>query len=284
MKVIGNTLHIHKEITKLKRRGKKIAFVATMGALHAGHSALIRKARKTADIVIVSIYVNKLQFGPREDYSRYPRNINNDLLTCRAQKVDIVFNPKEDDFYSDTHSTYVNEDVLSVGLCGKNRKEHFEGVTTVLAKLFNSVRPDIVYFGQKDYQQYKVVERMVRDLQYPIKVVMVPTVREKDGLALSSRNAYLTAEQRKKAAKINMIIKEGIEKYAQEANVATAENYMCKKMKSIGIHKIDYVKIVKKDNLSDKIEKNSDIVCAVAVWVGKVRLIDNIIMKCRKGA
>src|SRR5882757_9656790 len=199
MKLVESTAAMVRLSAKWPR---KVAFVPTMGALHAGHLSLIKLARRTVGprgLVVVSIFVNPLQFGPKEDLSRYPRPLAQDLRLCREIGVDVVFHPSVASMYPEPPTTYVDETTLSQGLCGAARPGHFRGVCTVVAKLFQLVRPDFAVFGQKDYQQLTVIRRMVRDLNFPIEIVRAPTYRERDGLALSSRNAYLTAEQRSQA-------------------------------------------------------------------------------------
>jgi pantoate--beta-alanine ligase len=239
------------------RSGERVGFVPTMGALHEGHLALIRRARAECARVVVSIYVNPTQFGPREDLSRYPRPRARDLALCRAAGVDVVFAPVQ--LYAPDHSTWVEEVALSQGRDGASRPGHFRGVATVVLKLFNLVRPTHAYFGQKDAQQVDVVRRMVRDLDVPLKIVVAPTVRAPDGVALSSRNVYLSAEERGVAIQFAQAVRETAQSVRPVALLKTA-------LKKIPGLRIDYVEPV------------DDRLCA-AVWVGKTRLIDNARIK-----
>lgn len=230
---------------------KRISLVPTMGALHEGHLSLIRAARKKSDIVVVSIFVNPIQFGPKEDYKRYPRPFNKDKKLLDA---DILFHPDVKEMYPDGYSTYVSEERLSNTMCGLSRPGHFKGVCTVVLKLFNIVQPDIAFFGQKDYQQALIIKRMVRDLNLPIKIEIMPTVREPDGLAMSSRNKYLSQAERKKAVILYQSLLE--------------------RKKPRGI-KLDYFVRVDKDTLRPRKDGR---LLAVAGWVGKTRLVDNVII------
>ena len=260
MKLTSSISSLQKLIRAEKREGKTVTFVPTMGALHQGHLSLIRKARREGDILVVSIFVNPTQFGPREDYKKYPRPFNRDKKLAEKNGVDILFCPKAGQMYPEAYSTYVIEKRLSKPMCGKRRPDHFCGVTTVVLKLFNIVQPDIAFFGQKDYQQALIVERMVKDLNLPVKTKVLPIIREKDGLALSSRNRYLTKQQRKEALLLYKMLKKG------------------KRIKDKDV-KIEYFVIVDKDTLSPlgKTKKGKTLI-AVAAKVGKIRLIDNILL------
>ena len=200
MKIIHSINQMASVSKRLRADGQAIGFVPTMGALHEGHLSLMRKARKENDVVVVSIFVNPIQFGPQEDYRRYPRNLRQDARLCSKEGVGIIFYPQAKDIYPQGYKTYVDVEDLSKVLCGKFRPGHFSGVATVVTKLFNIVNPDIAYFGQKDAQQAIIIQRMAKDLNMPIKIKVMPTVREKDDLALSSRNAYLSKSERKDAA------------------------------------------------------------------------------------
>ena len=199
MKIIRGIIPMQKLCGRLKAEGRKIGFVPTMGALHEGHLALIRKARKENDTLVVSIFVNPAQFGPKEDFKRYPRSLTRDSLLCKKCGVDIIFSPAVSSIYPKGYRTYVRVEGLSEVLCGAFRKGHFRGVATVVAKLFNIVQPDRAYFGQKDAQQCVIIKKMCRDLNMPLDIKVLPTVRGPGGLALSSRNAYLSPEERKDA-------------------------------------------------------------------------------------
>ena len=260
-----------------------VALVPTMGALHAGHLALVAQARRAvghAGLVVVSIFVNPLQFGPKEDLSRYPRPLRRDLSLCRGAGVDLVFQPNPAEMYAPGHSITVNETLLSGGLCGGSRPGHFSGVCTVVAKLFNLVRPDVALFGQKDYQQLAIIRRMVRDLDFPVKIVPVETVREPDGLALSSRNIYLTAEERAQAPALRRAlmlaaaaVKNG------ERSVVRVRAILTKELARAPLARIDYVEIVDAENLQPVTRIEKPTVLALAVFFGRTRLIDNIVVR-----
>jgi len=265
MKVIISAASLQKICIKLA--GKSIGLVPTMGALHAGHESLIKKSVSSNDITIVSIFVNSKQFGPGEDYLKYPRSIAADLKVCKAYKVDYVFVPRPKDMYAKDHSTYVDVSGLSELLCGAVRKGHFRGVTTVVAKLFNITFADNAYFGLKDFQQLKVIQKMAADLNFKTRVVPCPTVREKDGLALSSRNTYLSPAERAQALKISEALLSGLSPSA------------IKKRIKKDFPKYDYIEILDAGTLGKISKKTKEAVIAVAVWIGKTRLIDNITVR-----
>ena len=259
-----------------KCNGKSVGFVPTMGYLHEGHKALIKLARMQNDIVVVSIFVNPTQFGEGEDYDRYPRDLERDLAICEELGVDVVFAPEVKEMYPEGYRTRVCPGDIAKVLEGKFRPGHFEGVATVVTKLFNIVQPDRAYFGEKDYQQLKIIEQMVRDLNIPVEIVPVPTVRDKDGLALSSRNVYLSPEERESALAIyksfllaEKMIKAG-ERDAEKIKKAMEEFIK----RHPHVKKIDYIEITD-ENLNPKriVEKGDRIL--VAVHVGNARLIDN---------
>ena len=259
-----------KTVLVLKRRSKTIAFVPTMGALHEGHLSLIKNARKEADIVIVSIFVNPTQFGPKEDYKKYPRTFSKDVKLLKEIGVDYVFSPKVKDMYPDGFSTYIFEDDLSNCLCGKSRPGHFNGVLTVVLKLFNIVQPDIAYFGQKDYQQLVMIKKMVKDLNLPIKIRILPTKRDKNGLALSSRNSYLSDKKYNEALSLYKMLK--IVKKTRSLSEGK------RNIKKVKLKKLDYLIAVDSKTLKPvkKIKKGN--VVLIAAKVGKTRLIDNVIV------
>jgi pantoate--beta-alanine ligase len=282
MRIVKNISELREIIKKIKRKRKIVGFVPTMGALHLGHLSLIRKAKKEADFVVVSIFVNPTQFGPNEDYKRYPRPFKKDKEILEKEKVDLLFYPSVKTMYSKDFSTYVEEVSLSKVLCGKFRPGHFKGVCTVVAKLFNIVAPNIAYFGQKDYQQARIIKRMVRDLNFPVKIKVLPIVREKDGLALSSRNSYLSLQERKDALCLYKALnkaKELIEKGEREVKLIKRE--MKKIIKKVKYTKIDYIEIVDADNLREIERIKGKILIALAVWIGKARLIDNFILNVK---
>ncbi len=279
MKVTGKIEELRRALKPVRIAEKSVGFVPTMGALHEGHLSLIRRAREDTDFVVVSIFVNPTQFCPGEDYNQYPRPIEADLRLCEKEEVDLVFNPEIDEMYPRDQLTVVSVKKLTENLCGRFRPGHFDGVTTVVTKLFNIVQPDVAYFGQKDAQQAIVIKRMVEDLNFPIKIVVCPTVREKDGLALSSRNQYLTPDQRKQANSLYQALlfaKERVE--AGETNPETVINGMRKIIESAGPCRIDYISIVDLDKLEDVREIKLPVLIALAVHIGKARLIDNIII------
>ena len=280
MKLYKRISDLQRDILKLKREGKRIGFVPTMGYLHEGHLSLARYARRENDIVVISIFVNPTQFGPREDYRRYPRDLKRDLRLAREEGVDIVFYPSVEEMYPTKYRTYVEVEELSRVLCGKSRPGHFRGVTTVCAKLFNIVMPDVAYFGQKDAQQAIIIKRMVRDLNFPLKIKVLPIVREKDGLALSSRNVYLSSEERKEATVLyrslkiaEQMVKEGVK---DSRKIKRRVRNMISRKKTA---KIDYVEIVSLEDLEPVTVIDKPALLALAVWFGKARLIDNTILK-----
>jgi pantoate--beta-alanine ligase len=248
-----------------------------MGALHAGHVSLMRKARKLAGgsgTVAVSIFVNPAQFGPKEDFSRYPRTFGKDCRLCREAGVDMVFHPAPEEVYPEGFSTYVDEERVSLGLCGKSRPGHFRGVCTVVLKLFNILGPDVAVFGEKDYQQVAVIRQMVRDLNVPVRIVAAPTVREADGLALSSRNAYLSREERMEAPVIRKALLQAREAaYREPGDLA---RLVRREIGRARLAKMDYVEVLDADSLAAPGEGTRELVIACAVYFGKTRLIDNI--------
>lgn len=263
--------------------GHPIVLVPTMGALHAGHLSLIQKARKLArekGTVVVSIFVNPTQFGPGEDFSRYPRTFPQDRRLCEEAGVDLIFHPTPEDMYPPGFSTYVDEDRMSLSLCGKSRPGHFRGVCTVVLKLFNIIAPDAAVFGRKDYQQAAIIGQMVRDLNVPVRVVTAPTVREPDGLALSSRNVYLSPEQRAQAPVIRKALL--LARDASSAHPAALAKLVRKEITAAPLAKIDYVEVLDAITLENPGPETRDVVIACAVWFGKTRLIDNIRRKPQK--
>lgn len=263
-----------------KKSGSKIGFVPTMGALHEGHISLVHEARRHCDFVVVSIFVNPMQFGPDEDFHRYPRPLLDDLKLCTNAGVNLVFNPSVEEMYPADFTTVVEVNGLTNNLCGKSRPGHFKGVTTVVMKLFGQVQPDAVYLGQKDAQQALVIKRMARDLDLPIEVVICPTLREADGLAMSSRNRYLSSEQRSVAPlifKSLCLLKEemGLGKHKL---ISQYREDLLKRLEAISNGVVDYVEIMNTDSL-EVLEKMSGIILvAVAIRLGNTRLIDNIII------
>jgi len=280
MKIIKSAAQMQKLIMDLKKKGKLIGFVPTMGYLHEGHLSLMRRARKDCDISIISIFVNPTQFGPHEDYKKYPRDLKRDERLAKSVGVDIVFYPSVKEMYPKKYCTYVEVEDLAKGLCAATRPGHFKAVTTVVAKLFNIVGPDVAYFGQKDAQQARVIQQMVKDLNLPIKIKILPIVREVGGLALSSRNQYLSLRQREDALVLSQSLKKAramIKKGVRSSGkiISMMRSSISKKKTA----KIDFIACVDFETLKpvQRIKKNTLIV--LAVWIGKTRLIDNIIVK-----
>ena len=250
-----------------KLAGRRIALVPTMGYLHDGHMSLIEAAkRRGADEIVVSVFVNPVQFGPNEDYAKYPRDERADLAKCRLAGATAVFFPTPENMYLPRHSVYVNEEDLSKGLCGARRPGHFRGVCTVVAKLFNLAHPDFAVFGQKDYQQAQVIRRMVRDLNFDLDVVVAPIVREDSGLAMSSRNTYLSAEEREKA----LAISKGLREFRSVAKLR-------RDLERAGL-RVDYVECVDAETLEPRKRPEKGCCVLVAAYSGKTRLIDNALL------
>lgn len=282
MVVTGSIDKVREVIREARKKGKIVGFVPTMGALHEGHLSLIKAARRDSSFVVVSIFVNPTQFGPKEDYRSYPRNFKKDIELVKKEKIDLLFYPPAKVIYPDGFSTYISETCLSRALCGKSRPGHFIGVCTVVAKLFNIIEPDIAYFGQKDYQQARIIKKITKDLNFPTKIKVLPIVRERDGLAMSSRNIYLNSKEREVArclySAINLakkLIKKG------ERNSRKVISKMEELMKSKKRVEIDYIEIVDADELNDLKRIGGRALIALAVYVGKTRLIDNIIVNVK---
>ena len=278
MKVI-RTIKEMQETADAIRREKRIGFVPTMGYLHEGHLALVRKARELTDVVVASIFVNPIQFGPTEDLAKYPRDFERDHKLLEAERTDIIFYPDYKEMYPDGYTTYVQVRGLEDYLCGQTRKGHFVGVATVVAKLFNVVKPHVAVFGQKDYQQLTIIERMVKDLNMDIEIIGYPTVREKDGLAMSSRNTYLSSAEHEKALLIHASIRKLQELVkAGERSAQALKAEAGKVLSSSNGIEIEYVSISDPNTLveAEIIEKKA--VYAVAVRIGKTRLIDNALL------
>lgn len=276
MKILGTVNEVRSLVKEWKSQGLKVGFVPTMGYLHEGHKSLIDKAVKENDKVVVSIFVNPIQFGPKEDLASYPRDLERDSKLCEDAGASAIFHPEKEEMYFDDFCTHVDIEGLSDGLCGKSRPIHFRGVCTVVSKLFNIVNPDRAYFGEKDAQQLAIIKRMVRDLNFDIEIVGCPIVREEDGLAKSSRNTYLSSEERKAATILSKSLALG--KKALESGERDSEKVkkiIIDNINTEPLAKIDYVDIV--DSLSmaevNKIEKT--VLVAMAVYIGKTRLIDN---------
>ncbi|EPY2278178.1 pantoate--beta-alanine ligase [Clostridium sporogenes] len=263
-------------IKKWKDENLSIGYVPTMGYLHEGHASLIKKAREENDRVVVSIFVNPIQFGPNEDYSTYPRDLTKDSSLCDEFGADLIFNPEASEMYPNKMYSHVNVNILTENLCGEKRPGHFQGVCTVLTKFFNIITPTRAYFGEKDAQQLAVVKKMVQDLNFPIKIIGCPIIRESDGLAKSSRNTYLSEEERKSALVLNKSLKEALNALNHgERNLNNIKNIIVNMINKEPLAKIDYVNIVDSANLQPVEEIQSSILIAIAVYIGKTRLIDN---------
>lgn len=263
----------------MKKDGKSIGFVPTMGYLHDGHVSLIRNARKQNDIVIMSVFVNPIQFGPGEDYEKYPRDIARDEDIAKKEGVDVVFYPKKEDMYPADFSTYVEVGNLTDNLCGVKRPGHFKSVATVVTKLFEITKPDMAYFGQKDAQQAAVIKKMARDLNMDIIIKILPIIREDDGLAMSSRNAFLNKKERQSALVLYQALKKAEELFSggERSSKKIAESIEGLLIKTESA-KIDYIKIVDAEDLKDINEIKDAALVALAVFIGKTRLIDNTIL------
>ena len=278
MKIVETIQEVREQIKEWKKQGLSVGLVPTMGYLHEGHRSLMEAARKENDKVVVSIFVNPMQFGPTEDLAEYPRDLEHDAALCEGVGVDLIFHPEPEEMYMDDFCSFVDMTGLTEGLCGKTRPIHFRGVCTVVTKLFNIVTPDKAYFGQKDGQQLAVIRRMVRDLNMDIQIVGCPIVREEDGLAKSSRNTYLSAEERRAALILSKTIALGeelakTEKDAQKVVAAMKENIETEPMA-----KIDYVEAVDALSMEPVDTLNGECMIAMAVYIGKTRLIDNTLI------
>ena len=279
MKVVGTIKEVRELVKEWKKNGETVGFVPTMGYLHEGHGSLITKARENNDKVVVSIFVNPMQFGPTEDLDSYPRDLEKDSKFCESLGADLIFHPEPEEMYHDDFSSYVDMSVLTEELCGLSRPVHFRGVCTVVTKLFNIVQPDNAYFGQKDAQQLAIIKHMVQDLNMDINVVGCPIVREEDGLAKSSRNTYLSPEERKAAlilSKTVKLAKELIDAGEKDADVVVAK--MKENIETEPMAKIDYVKAVNGLTMQQQKAIKAPMLIAMAVYIGKTRLIDNMIL------
>ncbi|MFH1969093.1 MAG: pantoate--beta-alanine ligase [Verrucomicrobiota bacterium] len=319
MKIITSPLDMQKTALALRRAGKRIGLVPTMGFLHEGHLSLIKLARQQADVVVLSIFVNPTQFGPNEDFSRYPRNFERDRTLCEAAGVDIIFHPAPEAMYPPRYSVYVDpdspaliptsgesgvrsassprprleragsescalprkirveENALSKGLCGASRPGHFRGVLTVVAKLFNLTLPDAAVFGQKDAQQARLIQQMAHDLNFPATIVLAPIIREADGLAMSSRNMYLSPTERREALGLQQALKTARRLYREgERDARRIITAMKAGIEQISSARLDYIAIVDRDTLQPAPRLDNPVLAALAVYIGKTRLIDNL--------
>ncbi len=281
MRIVESAQEMQQAALALRAAGKRIGFVPTMGNLHDGHLSLVRIAKRHSDVVVVSIFVNPTQFGPNEDFAAYPRTFEADCALCAAEGVDLVFYPSVPEMYPEGASVAVTENALSRTLCGAARPGHFNGVCTVVAKLFNVVLPHVAVFGEKDGQQLRIILRMVRDLRFPVEIVSGPTAREPDGLARSSRNQYLTPEQRPQAVCLRRALDEAERRFAAgERDPQQLVAAMRAVVAQAPAAKIDYIEIVDDETLqplAGPIARPA--LAALAVWVGKPRLIDNAVLR-----
>ena len=277
MEVIHSISKMQNLCSSFRREGLRIGFVPTMGALHEGHLSLVDLVKEHVDILVLSIFVNPTQFGHNEDLDKYPRDLEQDKVLCIDRKVDYIFAPSTEEMYQSNYSTKISENLLSIGLCGSSRPDHFSGVALVCAKLFNICQPCVVAFGQKDAQQVAVIKRMVRDLNFQIDVLVGPIIRDYDGLAMSSRNRYLSVEHRETALFLNRSLQRGKQLYTDGITDARKIiNEIKSDLSRVDGLELDYVEIVNRENLVTELDvKTKQSICVVAVWVNKVRLIDN---------
>lgn len=278
MKIVDTIAEVREQVKEWRKEGLSVGLVPTMGYLHEGHKSLIDRAVAENDRVVVSIFVNPMQFGPSEDLESYPRDMDRDAALCEGAGANLIFHPEPSEMYQDDFSSFVDMNTLTGGLCGKSRPIHFRGVCTVVAKLFNIVLPDKAYFGQKDAQQLAVIRHMVQDLSFGIEIVGCPIIREKDGLAKSSRNTYLNDEERQAA----LILSKSLEKgkalvEAGEKDAAKVVSVIAASIQEEPMAKIDYVELVDWNTLEPVTTIDGPILTAIAVFIGKTRLIDNFI-------
>lgn len=278
MKIVNTVAEVREQVKEWRKQGLTVGLVPTMGYLHEGHKSLIDRAVADNDRVVVSVFVNPMQFGPSEDLESYPRDMDRDAALCEDAGASLIFHPEPSEMYHDDFSSFVDMSTLTGGLCGKTRPIHFRGVCTVVSKLFNIVTPDRAYFGQKDAQQLAVIRHMVSDLNFGIEIVGCPIIREEDGLAKSSRNTYLSPEERKAALVLSRSLKFGkklIEDGEKDARKVIAA--IRGEIEKEPLAKIDYVEIVDWNTLEPVESTEGEILTAMAVYIGKTRLIDNFI-------
>lgn len=281
MELTGSIEEVRSQVKSWRKQGLSVGLVPTMGYLHEGHKSLIDRAVAENDKVVVSDFVNPIQFGVNEDLSTYPRDIEADKKLCEAAGADLIFHPAPEEMYAPDFSTFVETEGVSAGLCGKTRPTHFRGVCTVVSKLFHIVMPDKAYFGEKDAQQLAVIRRMVRDLNMDIEIVGCPIVRESDGLAKSSRNTYLSEEERKAALVLSKAVFAGKEMMEQgERDSEKILSHMKSMISAEPLAKIDYVEMVDADSIESIEKAKGRVLTAMAVYIGTTRLIDNFIYDC----
>lgn len=277
--IVRTVADLRAAVARWRAAGERVGLVPTMGALHEGHAALVRAARAASGFVIVSIFVNPTQFGPKEDFAKYPRTLEADQKLCAEAGADLIFAPGVEEMYPTNSLTFVEVAGLGDYLCGASRPGHFRGVCTVVLKLLNVVRPDVAHFGSKDYQQARIISQMVRDLNVPVEVRVEPTVREPDGLALSSRNRYLSAEERAVAPRIQQALQSARARArAGEIDVARIESALAAELSAIPGARIDYASVVDAETLRPLARLDRPAVAAVAVFLGGTRLIDNLVL------
>lgn len=275
--IVSSASQTRERLDRVRRDGKRIGFVPTMGALHAGHASLIERARAECEFVVVSIFVNPLQFGPSEDYQRYPRPIEKDVALCAENGVDLIFAPETGDMYASPQITFVEVTRITDHLCGAFRPGHFRGVATVVLKLFNIVQPDFAYFGEKDYQQLSVIRRMVDDFNLRLTIVPVPTYRESDGLAMSSRNVYLSPDERAAAPTLYRALMLARERIAAgETDVAAIKSAATNVLAAEPLIRVQYFEIVDPYEVQPVATVSGPVRIAAAIFIGKTRLIDNV--------
>lgn len=281
MKIVTTIQEAKEQIKEWKDQGLSVGLVPSMGYLHEGHASLMKAAVSQMDKVAVSVFVNPTQFGPNEDYDSYPRDLDHDIAICEEQGVDLIFHPSVEEMYGKNYNTYVTMETLGDELCGKSRPIHFRGVCTVVTKLFNILTPDKAFFGQKDAQQLAIIKRMVKDLNMNLEIVGCPIIREEDGLAKSSRNTYLSPEERQAALILSKTIFMGQKMVEEgERDVKTLLDAMKANIETEPLARIDYVEVVDGETMQkvDRIEES--VLVAMAVYIGNTRLIDNFIYEC----
>lgn len=279
MEISGSIRDTREMVKAWKAKGLKVALVPTMGYLHEGHKSLIDRARKENDKVVVSIFVNPMQFGPGEDLDSYPRDLDRDAAICEKGGVDLIFHPEVEEMYGPDFCAYVDMHTLPEKLCGASRPVHFRGVQTVVSKLFHIIPADRAYFGQKDAQQLAIIRRMVIDLDFDIEIIGCPIIREEDGLAKSSRNTYLSGEERKQAIILNQSLEEAMKAIdAGETDAGKVKDIIAKTIENCPLAKIDYVEVVSFDTIQPVEKVEGPVLIAIAVYIGTTRLIDNRIL------
>ena len=279
MEILGTIQETRNIVKEWKAKGLSVALVPTMGYLHDGHKSLMERARKENDKVVVSIFVNPMQFGPDEDYEAYPRDLDRDAKICEEAGVDLIFHPEVEEMYGPNFHGFVDMTVLPEKLCGASRPVHFKGVQTIVSKLFHIVPADRAYFGQKDAQQLAIIRRMVSDLNFDIEIIGCPSIRVEDGLAKSSRNTYLSEEERKQAVILNQSLEEAMKAIeAGEKDAVKVKEIITGKLNTCSLAKIDYVEVVSFDNIQPIEKIEGAVLIAIAVYIGTTRLIDNRII------